>query len=205
MINMDQCIIEMKGWEKVNDMPYRLTLNVEDYDSHIERIHPSFSAYSYMAEIIDWYENKNNLSLDINSCVLMHELTKSNGKGKLENVKFKNCLQMSPIFYKNDAENLVKYIKQNVQKKTSELNEWYKEIVFQPSIRKLQQVANLQKAIEKLLESNKILSSSQKKVSRFILDTLNNELTNKNNVFVIQGDAGNRKNNSSHTFSFGND
>ena len=187
------CIIEMKGWEKVNDMNYRLTLNVANDDYNIERIHPSFSANSYREEIVDWYKNKNDWSLDINSCVLMHELSKNKGKTKLEEEKFAECLQMSPIFYKDDAQNLVKYIKQNVQKKTSKLNEWYKEIVFQPSIKKLQQVASLQNAIEKLLESNKILSSSQKRISRFICDTLKNESTNKNNVFVIQGDAGTGK------------
>ena len=190
------CIVEMKGWEKVNDMPYRLTINTESTENsnyETERIHPSFSASSYMEEIIDWYKNKNNLPLDINSCVLMHELSKNKGKRKLEKARFNECLQMSPIFYKDDAQNLVKYIKQNVQKKTNELNKWFNEIIYRPSITKIQHAENLQEVINKLLESNKFLSSSQKRISKFILNTLSNKSTNENNIFVIQGEAGTGK------------
>ena len=187
------CIIEMKGWEKVNDMPYRLTLNAEDKGSKTERIHPSFSASSYKDEIVHWYKNKNNLSLDINSCVLMHELSESEGKRKLEDEKFDECLQMSPIFYKDDAQNLVKYIKQNVHKKTPELNEWFSEIIYQPSIEKIQEASNLQYIIKKLHETSTFLSASQKKISNFILKTLDTESTSKNNIFIIRGDAGTGK------------
>ena len=187
------CIIEMKGWTKVNERLYRLTLNAEHYDSETERIHPSFSASSYLDEIVDWYKNKNNLPLDINSCVLMHELSKSDGKEKLEDEKFDECLQMSPIFYEDDAQNLVKYIKQNVQKKTAELNEWFREIVYQPSIEKIQEAGNLQNIIKKIFETNSFLSASQKRISKFILKTLDTESTSKNNIFIIRGDAGTGK------------
>ena len=187
------CIIEMKGWTKVNKRSYRLTLNAEDNYSETERIHPSFSASSYLDEIVDWYKNKNNLPLDINSCVLMHELSEGEGKRKLEEKKFDECLQMSPIFYEDDALNLVKYIKQNVQKKTTELNEWFREIVYQPSIEKIQEASNLQNIIKKLHETSTFLSASQKKISNFILKTLDNKDTNKNNIFIIRGDAGTGK------------
>ena len=187
------CIIEMKGWEKVDDMDYRLTLNTEENDYNIERIHPSFSANSYREEIVDWYKNKNDWTLDINSCVLMHELKQDNGKNKLEDEKFSECLQMSPIFYKDDAQKLVKYIKQNVHKKTTELNEWFNGITYKPSIAKIQEAISLQNIIKKLFKTNTFLSSSQKKVSKFILQTLDNEKTSKNNIFIIRGDAGTGK------------
>ena len=187
------CIIEMKGWKKVNEMPYRLTVNAVDSDDQNERFHPSFQADSYKEEIIGWYKNKNNLPLDINSCVLMHELEKKDGEDKLEDKKFNECLQSSPVFYKNDAWNLIEYIKKNVHKHSSELNEWFKEIMYKPSIKKIHEVKSLQNVIENIPKNNSFLSSSQKRISNFVLKTIKTESTSKNNIFVIQGNAGTGK------------
>ena len=189
--NNNVVIIELKQWEDCT--PTNNDELVIAYTGRANRLvcHPSYQAYSY-AKIIETFNEevyKNNIS--IIPCAYLHNFLEIN-RNNIDNERYKNAIDLAPLFLKYDKEKLNCFIKKYIRKKDDI------DLLYKIENGRLKPAKSLQDSLYSMMKGNKefYLIDEQKvafeTVKSLVKDKLKNNI-NKKHTIIIQGGPGTGK------------
>jgi uncharacterized protein len=107
--NRNFVIIELKQWDYAKDTNKDGIILTFIGKREGEHLHPSYQASSYKQLLLDYNENVEKLNLGPLSCAYLHNYKKKIPE-PLHAKIYSNIVNDSPLFFKNDAEKLQRFI-----------------------------------------------------------------------------------------------
>jgi len=182
-------IIELKQWEKAertnhNDL-------VMTYIGNANRLvtHPSYQAYSYAKLIENYNAYIEDEKVKIIPCSYLHNY-QENYILELTNDFYKEIIELSPLFFKTDAEKLQDFIKKYIKKTDNG------ETLYNIEYGKIRPSKSLQDAIASMLLGNREFEMiDEQKVAFETIRSLVDEAikTNQKHTIIVEGGPGTGK------------
>ncbi len=108
-------IIELKQWDKVEDVPGEDL--VRTYVANANRLmaHPSYQAYSYVSTIINMNEDVRKQGIGLYPCSYLHNYpSDSKSLSIIRAPKFSHLLKESPVYVSTENSKLLDYIESHI-------------------------------------------------------------------------------------------
>ncbi len=139
-------LMELKQWsnENVEDCESEGNIVVDYGRFWKEQAHPALQVQGYHFDLMDFLEIfDNDDAPDLSSCVYVHNYSKE-GKDTLFSDKFSTALKTYPIFSKEDAVDLGRYLQERLQKgKGKEVFDRFARSPIRPSKRLLDHTSDM--------------------------------------------------------------
>lgn len=194
--NNNVVVIELKQWE--NCTPTSRDDLVYAYTGNGERAvcHPSYQAYSYTRIIESFNEDVYKENIGLYPCAYLHNFKEEN-RSNIDNDKYKNAIELAPVFLNRDVDKLRSFIKKYIKKKDNI------DVLMKIENGKLRPAKALQDSLSSMLKGNKefYLIDEQKvayETIRKYVDKALKEINSVNNDYqkytiIIEGGPGTGK------------
>lgn len=178
-------IIELKQWKEAQSTTKKDLVLTSYYKGNYST-HPSYQASSYKAFLSDYNESVYNSSITPFSCAYLHNYTEK-APEPLKDSIYDEYLKDSPIYFKDDFENLELFIKQHVGFGNG------KEILYEIESGNIRPSKKLIDHVVSLFKGNQSfhLLEEQKITYEIALDIANN--ANKKTIILVNGGPGTGK------------
>ena len=183
-------IVELKQWEHV-DQTSRTGI-VNTFVGGVVRavVHPSYQAYSYAKTIENFNATVQSEKIGLFPCAYLHNYERKN-IDQIDNPSFDEFTKEAPLFIKDDADKLSKFIQKYVKKKDQKGN-----LLFRIDQGKIKPSKSLQDALANMLNQRQefVLLDEQKVAYETVKKTISNfNKTKQKSVIIIEGGPGTGK------------
>lgn len=194
--NNNVIVIELKQWE--NCTPTQRPDIVRAFTGGAERAvcHPSYQAYSYAKIIENFNIDVYSEEITLKPCAYLHNFKEEN-RNNIDNVLYKDALELAPVFLNNDIIKLRNFIKTYIKKKDNI------DILMKIENGKLKPAKALQDSLSSMLKGNQefYLIDEQKVAYETVKKLLEKSLRNSNSInglnqkytIIIEGGPGTGK------------
>ena len=107
-------IVELKQWSEVEPTPHDGIVATYLGGSLCESPHPSYQAWTYAALLQDFNEAVYDGDVSIRPCTYVHNCSESS---VLKDERYRKYTNIAPVYIKQDAEKLSKFISKHVRKR----------------------------------------------------------------------------------------
>ena len=170
-------VVELKQWE--NSKPTQREDLVEAFTGGANRVvcHPSYQAYSYAKIIENFNEDVYKRDISLIPCAYLHNYKEEN-RFNIDNDKYKEAIELAPIFLHDDIVKLRKFIKTYIKKKSNV------DLLMMIDHGKLKPAKALQDALASMLSGNRefYLIDEQKVAYETVRKLLEKTLRDTNKV-----------------------
>ena len=170
-------VVELKQWE--NSKPTQRDDLVEAFTGGANRVvcHPSYQAYSYAKIIENFNEDVYKRDISLIPCAYLHNYKEEN-RSNIDNDKYKEAIELAPIFLHDDIVKLRKFIKTYIKKKSNV------DLLMMIDHGKLKPAKALQDALASMLSGNRefYLIDEQKVAYETVRKLLEKTLRDANKV-----------------------
>lgn len=185
-------IVELKQWDKAEKIDDKMLHSVRAYTGHAIRMvsHPSYQAYSYSVFIKNSSEKVQNENINIVPCAYLHNYEDRYIENLNDDI-YKIWYDEAPFFIKKQTEELRKFIKKYICRKSTD-----GELLYKIDNGRIKPSKALQDCLVSLMKGNKefMLLDEQATVYDMCVKTMNQCLLDrKKRTIVIQGGPGTGK------------
>lgn len=179
-------LVELKQWQtaKISDKDAVIITRFKHGEK--ETSHPSYQAWSYKRLLEDFNQTINEEKIQLVPCAYLHNYEPDE---VIKNVFYKEYLDQSPVFLKNDALKLQEFVKENIKYGDS------KQIMYRIDHGKIKPSKNLADQLQSMLEGNEefTMIDDQKVAYETALKLAKESSEDNKNVLIIEGGPGTGK------------
>lgn len=179
-------VIELKQWQSAE---------ITDSDGMVKTVlgggiretqHPSYQAWSYTTLIEDYNEDVREKKIKLQPCAYLHNYERDD---VIENDFYKEYVDKAPVFLREDAKKLQKFLEKFVKYGDN------KEVLYTIEDGKIKPSKALAESLFSMLNGNKefILIDDQKSVYEKALKLARESTAKNKNVLIVQGGPGTGK------------
>lgn len=182
-------IVELKQWEecKATSRDDVVTTYVGGANRAVS--HPCYQAYSYAKAIESFNETVREKNVGLHPCAFCHNY-KDEYVGQIRHPKYKNAIELAPLFLRRDAVELREFVKKFITKPDNG------EILYTIENGKIKPSIALQDAISSLLKGNRVFTMIDEQqvayatIKRLVETTIDSD---KKHTVIVQGGPGTGK------------
>lgn len=179
-------IVELKQWEKASfsDKPDLVVTRFEHGEA--ETSHPSYQAWSYAFLLENYNSEVQKRDIHLHPCAYLHNYQPDN---VIKDARYDDYTSKAPVFLKNDAGALQKYIGRYIRKGTKDDLMW---LIENGELRPSKQLAD---SLVSMVNGNPefVMIDEQKVVYETALDLARQSQTGNKHVLIVQGGPGTGK------------
>ncbi len=201
--NPHAIIIELKQWSEVHPLPdiemllaagsLQADRKVQTYfrGGLVTTVHPSYQAWSYKTLLSDFNSSIDEIPIKLTCCSYLHNYEPKKINDPLFYPHFDKYIEEAPLFCRNDAEKLQRFIKQYIKKGDN------KQTLFYIEDGKIRPSKSLQDSLTAMLMGNRrefVLIDEQEIAFQKILSFANlAKKDDKKRVVIVKGGPGTGK------------
>ena len=182
-------IVELKQWEecKATSRDDVVTTYVGGANRAVS--HPCYQAYSYAKAIESFNETVREKNVGLHPCAFCHNY-KDEYVDQIRHPKYKNAIELAPLFLRRDAVELREFVKKFITKPDNG------EILYTIENGKIKPSIALQDAISSLLKGNRVFTMIDEQqvayatIKRLVETTIDSD---KKHTVIVQGGPGTGK------------
>lgn len=197
IVGKDECdkdhvvIVELKQWARVSKVDNISKHTIKsDLRGDEPTAHPSYQAYSYKTLLLNYCDNLNLSSNQLNPCAYLHNMNESY-RTIIEDDIYTDWIEEAPAFLKNDVLKLRNFINQYIKAKSND-----GQLLYKIDFGRIKPQKSLQDSLDSMLCGNEEFKMIDDQVVAFdvIMKAIYNaQNDNSKHVVIVRGGPGTGK------------
>ena len=184
-------IVELKQWARVSKVDNISKHTIKsDLRGDEPTAHPSYQAYSYKTLLLNYCDNLDLLSNQLNPCAYLHNMNESY-RTIIEDDIYTDWIEEAPAFLKNDVLKLRNFINQYIKAKSND-----GQLLYKIDFGRIKPQKSLQDSLDSMLCGNEEFKMIDDQVVAFdvIMKAIYNaQNDDKKHVVIVSGGPGTGK------------